>query len=394
MKRPKNPNPVIFYAPYRYIDIKVIDKRPKKAYGKRRETGLFTYFNFIYMKKILLAIASTLAIFGAIFSFSTAAQAGGGPYIALFSDTGSWTITAGENLALRAKVYPEAAKITHIYFYMDNTLVQTCTGMNSCSATITNPKIGEHTLFIFAVDSSFNYYYLNGSYTQKFTVVSPVILPSVSLVQSGTAYANTTGTVGVLLQAKAHGTNLTSLKITRLDSDAHTVSTLCINQKTDCTIGEYPTFKTEEIGNTYFYLATVTDAAGHKVSTKLIPVKVVAKPAPTPSPVTPTPQLGLNPVLGATPATLGVNQTFNLNGKATNANGVWGVEVRALPSWSNVALRNRCILANKPTTGSCSMNIGSFAGHIGQTVKVWAIYWDAKTGLGYSSEMRTIRITQ
>jgi hypothetical protein len=348
------------------------------------------------MKKILIGIASTLALLGAIFSFSNAAQAGGGPYIALSSQSGSWNVTAGENLVVTAKVYPEAAKITQIYFYSDNMLVQTCTAMNSCSATIKNPKIGNHSLFVFAVDSSFNYYYLNGAYTQKFTVVSPPVatLPTVSLVQTGTAYANTTGTAGVLLQAKAHGTNLSKLQITRLGSDAHTVSTLCINQKTDCTIGEYPAFKTSEIGNVYFYVASVTDAAGHTAYTALLSVKVVAKPAPTPTPVTTTPRVGLNPVLAATPATLGVNQTFTVNGTATNNNGVWGVEVRALPSWTNTALRNRCILNNKPTTGSCSLNIGSFAGHIGQSVKVWVIYWDAKTGLGYSSEMRTIRITQ
>ncbi len=350
------------------------------------------------MKKILLGIASSLAVLGALFSFSSAAQAGGGPYIALSSNTGSWTIVSGSNLTISAKVYPVDAKITQIYMYSDNTLVQTCTGTINCSATIVRPSLGDHTLFVFAVDSTNHYYYLNGSYTQTFTVVGQVlpVQPTVTLVQTGTAYAGTTGTAGVFLQAKAHGVNLNSLKITRLDSNLHTASTLCLNQSTNCSIGEYPTFTANQVGNTYFYQATVTDAAGHKVSTELVPVKVVAKPAPTPNPtpVTTTPHVGLNPVLAATPATLGANQVLNLNGTATNNNGVWGVEVRALPSWTNTALRNRCILGNKPTTGSCSMNIGSFAGHVGQSVKVWVIYWDAKTGLGYSSEMRTIRITQ
>lgn len=347
------------------------------------------------MKKIFLAIASTLAVLGAIFSFSNAVQAGGGPYIALTSKTASWTLTAGQDLTVSAKVYPETAKIAHIYFYSDSTLVQTCTATNNCSATVVNPKLGKHTLFVFAVDSTGNYYYLNGSYTQSFTVVAPeVTIPTVTLTQTGIAYANTVGTAGVFIEAKAHGVNLTNLKITRLDSDAYYASTKCLNQKTDCKIGEYPTFTKSEVGNTYFYQAIVTDYAGHIVKSKIIPVKVVAKVAPAPTPVTSTPHVGLNPVLAATPATLGVNQTFNLSGTATNANGVWGVEVRALPSWTNTALRNRCILSNKPTTGSCSMNVGSFAGHVGQTVKVWVIYWDAKTGLGYSSEMRTITLTK
>ncbi len=338
------------------------------------------------MKKIFLAIASTLAVVGTIFSFSASVQAGGGPYIDLSSKSGSWNVTAGENLVVTAKVYPETAKIAHIYFYSDSTLVQTCTATNNCSATVVNPKIGKHNLFVFAVDSTNNYYYLNGSYTQSFTVVTAEVkVPTVTLTQTGSAYANTVGTAGVFIEAKAHGVNLTNLKITRLDSDAYYASTKCLNQKSDCKIGEYPTFKTSEIGNTYFYQAIVTDEAGHIVKSKIIPVKVVAKV---------TPHVGLNPVLAATPATLGVNQTFNLSGTATNANGVWGVEVRALPSWSNVALHNRCILANKPTTGSCSMNIGSFTGHVGQSVKVWVIYWDAKTGLGYSSEMRTITLTK
>ncbi len=341
------------------------------------------------MKKLFLSIASTLAVLGAIFALSTAAKAGGSPYIALSSQNGSWTVTSPQDLTVSATVFPTTAKITHIYIYSDSGLIQTCTATRQCTATIAHPTIGDHSLFVFAVDSSNAYYYLNGSYTQKFTVVpAESSLPTVTLTQTGTAYADS-GTGLLLLRAKANGTQLTSLLIHRLDDPKNQVaSTQCINQHSDCTIGWYPKFTSEQIGKTYTFQAVVKDAKGHTVTSSNVKITVVARNTPTPQPT------GLNPVLGATPSTLAVNQTLTLSGTATNANGVWGVEVRALPSWTNVALRNRCILGNKPTTGSCSMNIGSFAGHVGQSVKVWVIYWDAKTGLGYSSEMQTITLTK
>ncbi len=347
------------------------------------------------MKKFLVGISSVIALIGSFFAVVSPVQAGGGPHIVLSSSSGSWDIIQGQNMVVSAKVYPETAKIAHIYFYSDNTLIKTCYAINNCSATIVNPSVGKHSLFVFAVDSTGNYYYLNGSYVQSFNVITQAsIIPTANLKSVGTAYVTNTSTAGIFIQAQAKGEQLKTLTITRSDDSSKTISTSCAKTQSLCTLNIYPTFASNEIGKTYLYEAVVTDAAGHKVASNKIKATVVAAPKPastvsnTPSPV----QSGLNPVLAATPSTLGVNQTFNLNGTATNANGVWGVEVRALPSWSNVALRNRCILSNKPTTGSCSMNIGSFAGHVGQSVKVWVIYWDARTGLGYSSEMRTITL--
>lgn len=293
-------------------------------------------------------------------------------------------------------------KLTHIYLYrhdiggyINHT---SCNLQKTCSYRITpsftSSDVGK--TFYYSADLLDETEYRTRTNVISFTVQAKPnsIAPTVEIKSKGTAYVNTSGQNGVYIQAIARGTNLSTIKIIRTDSTGHTVTNPCTNMRTTCAMGIYPTFTAEQAGKTYAYQAIITDSAGRTSVSEVLTVRVVAKNTPTPTATPSLPQGNLNPVLGTVPSTLGVNQTATISGTATNAHGVWGVEVRALPSWSNVALKNRCILNNKPTTGSCSLNIGSFAGHVGQTVKVWVIYWDARTGLGYTSEMRTITLTK
>lgn len=347
------------------------------------------------MKKILFYTATCIAFLALLATASNTAKASTNEYITLTNSKNSWTLVEGTTTTLQMDVHPTNAKITNLYLFLDNKLISRCQGKVHCSYTLTVPKIGKHTLYVYALDSQNHFYFVNGKmdfYQNLVSIAKDNTIPTITLTQKGTAYTETTSTNGIYIQAIARGTNLDTIKIIQTDSTGKTMTNSCANMRSVCSIGIYPTFSADQAGKTYTYKAVITDAAGHSVVSELLTVHVLAKT--NQNTVTPVASHSLQPTLGTTPTTLGVNQSSTVNGTATNANGVWGVEVRALPSWSNTAITKRCILANKPTTGSCSMNIGSFAGHIGQSVKVWVIYWDAKTGLGYSSEMRTITLTK
>ena len=150
--------------------------------------------------------------------------------------------------------------------------------------------------------------------------------------------------------------------------------------------------KAEDSSNRQYYVnkdSSFTQTFTVKAK-KVTPVPTPVKPTPTPAVV------NLNPSVTVTPnqVTIKATDSLTVRGDVNNNNGIWGIEVRALPSWSNVAITNRCILGAHPKTGTCSMNTGSFVGHAGQSVKVWTIYWDAKTGYGYASPMKTITIAK
>ncbi len=218
-------------------------------------------------------------------------------------------------------------------------------------------------------------------------------LSEVTLKANGEARLGSNGTQNFSLDARARGTNLKTLKITRSDDTRKTVSVSCERMQKLCALRIYPSFTSSDSGKTYVYEAVATDANGNIKYSEKVSIKVPTNTSGTtvpPSTVSP-----LKPTVTVVPNVSEITtvQKLTIKGNATNSNGVWGVEVRALPSWSTTALKNRCILSGKPTTGACELELPAFEGRAGQTVKVWTIYWDAKTGLGYSSEMKTIRIT-
>lgn len=134
--------------------------------------------------------------------------------------------------------------------------------------------------------------------------------------------------------------------------------------------------------------ATVVDAAGQVTASPVYNMTLLAVDTPTQTAPTVTVWTNNNVT------SLQEDKSVVVYGEAKSPNGVWGVEVRALPSWSNEPIVRRCIMSNKTvTTGTCNVNIGPFRGHAGGTVKVWAIAWDTKTGMGGSSDAKYVTVT-
>ncbi len=134
--------------------------------------------------------------------------------------------------------------------------------------------------------------------------------------------------------------------------------------------------------------AEAIDAAGQITYSPIYQVKNVSSNPP--SQTAPTVSVWTN----GNVTSLSEDKALVVYGEAKSSNGVWGVEVRAQPSWNSDPIVRRCIMSNKNvTTGACNLSIGPFKGHANGTVKVWTIAWDSKTGMGGSSETKTIQIT-
>lgn len=347
------------------------------------------------MKKIMISLLSLVAVLGAALALPNTTEAGGGPHIKLTSSNGSWNMLEGDTMTVTATAYPVQANIKSMSIYIDFIRVAKCNNQNTCSYKISNQTLGKHSLFVSAIDTDSNYYYINGNYypSQYFTVTArETAAPTVTLTQKGTSYTNTTSTNGVYISAQAKGTNLKTLKITRSDDSNKTVSTSCERMKNLCVLGIYPTFDKSEAGKTYYYYAVATDASGHVQYSEKMAIKVILNPTKEQN-VVQTPSNTLNPSI-IYPNSISADKAFTLRGDAKNTKGIWGIEVRALPSWTTTPIKQRCILNGKPTTASCSMNVDALRGHSGDTIKVWSIYWDATTGMGYSSPMQILTITK
>lgn len=355
------------------------------------------------MKRLSFGI---LAIVGLFFAFSSKAEAATETYVELTNSKNTWTVEEGTDLTLYFKTFPREDKEKyHIGFngFENGRMVDYCYAPESGCGTyeLKNLKKGTYRIFYSLtkhepIAGTTNRYLPKTIYTgvDKYIIVQEkgqlANISEVTLKANGEARIDSNGTKNFSLDATAKGTNIKTLKITREDDAQKTVSASCARMQTLCSLRIYPGFTSSDAGKTYVYQAVGTDANGNIKYSEKITVKVGNLLSGSPVPTLST----LKPTVTVTPnvSEISPTQKLTIKGNATNSNGVWGVEVRALPSWSNTALKNRCILSGKPTTGSCELEIGAFEGRSGQTVKVWTIYWDAKTGLGYSSEMKTIKI--
>lgn len=141
-------------------------------------------------------------------------------------------------------------------------------------------------------------------------------------------------------------------------------------------------------GRSFSVWAVATDAAGQKTTSQTYSFTVTNSVTP-PQQTAPTVTVWTSNNV----TSLQEDKSVVVYGEAKSPNGVWGVEVRALPSWSSEPIVRRCIMSNKTlTTGTCNLTLGSFRGHAGGTVKVWAIAWDTKTGMGGSSDAKYFTI--
>jgi len=347
------------------------------------------------MKKILLSMLGVAAFIGLVFAFSNTVEAGGGPHLTITNSNGSWEVREGSRYTFTVNALPVTADMQIIYLYVDGDIVKRCSNTRTCSNTISSVERGTHNIYAVGYDYSGRIYYLNTTNRmQQFTGRSEASsqVSSVTLTRRGEARVGTRGTAGVFLEARARGTNLSTIKITRTDDSRKSVSVSCERMQKVCALGIYPTFTTSDAGKTYVYEAIATDSSGNVKYSQRLSVQVLNANGSTAT-TTPNPS-GIKPTVTLVPAvsTLDEDQKVTVRGNASNRNGIWGMEVRALPSWTNTPITKRCILNNEPTTGSCSMDIGPFDGHDGDSVKVWTIYWDAETGIGYSSEQKTLRI--
>lgn len=344
---------------------------------------------------MISGIAGLLTLAMGVFVFSPSVEASGGPHLALTNSENSWQVKEGISYTFKVSALPTTANMQVIYMYLNGEYVNSCVNTTTCSYTIASTKKGEYKIYAVGYDYRGQVYNLTtGSQTQTLFVKANETpsISEVTLKANGEARIENQGTKNFSLDAKAKGTNLKTLKITREDDTRKTVSASCERMQKLCAVRIYPNFTSSDAGKTYVYQAVATDANGNVKYSEKVSIKVPTTISGTitpPSTVSP-----LKPTVSITPnvSEISPTQKLTLRGNATNSNGVWGVEVRALPSWSKTALKNRCILSGKPTTGSCELEIGAFEGRSGQTVKVWTIYWDAKTGLGYSSEMKTITL--
>ncbi len=140
--------------------------------------------------------------------------------------------------------------------------------------------------------------------------------------------------------------------------------------------------------------AVAYDQYSNQISTNQYTLKVTGyvAPAPAPVPLPSNPTVSVSTIYADTDVR--EDRSFNVYGRAAHQSGLWGIEIRALPSWSNDVISKRCVFGNNGTTkGNCTMPVGPFKGHAGQTVKVWTIAWAAENGVGTSSDAKTLTIT-
>lgn len=149
------------------------------------------------------------------------------------------------------------------------------------------------------------------------------------------------------------------------------------------------------IGQSFDVWADVLDTNGHRVYSQFFTFTVGNNNGYYPYPID-----NYNPSVAPWVETqvpsysMQEDKTTVVTGRATSQNGIWGMEVRALPSWSNETISRTCILTTTANSvQTCSLTIGPFTGHAGQSVKVWTIAWDNRTGMGGSSDSKTISVT-
>lgn len=182
------------------------------------------------MKKILFSVLGVAAFVGLVFAFSNRVAAGGGPHLTISNSNGSWEVQEGSRYTFTVNALPATADMQIIYMYIDDSFVKQCTNTSTCSHTISSVTRGEHTIYAIGYDYNGRSYQLNtANHTQKFTGKSKDSseISSVTLTRRGEARVDSRGNAGLFLEARARGTNLSSIKIIRTDDEHKSVSVSC-----------------------------------------------------------------------------------------------------------------------------------------------------------------------
>lgn len=138
-------------------------------------------------------------------------------------------------------------------------------------------------------------------------------------------------------------------------------------------------------GRTFKVYATVTDQNWNSVTSYAYSMKVRGYVQTVPT---------VETTVSGNASMLREDQSITITGKASNASGIWGMEVRAQPSWSSEMISKRCVSSNQYVqNATCTLSIGPFYGHAGESVKVWSIAWAPNDGAGKSSDSKNITIT-
>jgi hypothetical protein len=201
----------------------------------------------------------------------------------------------------------------------------------------------------------------------------------------------------LLATATEEKSTLQNVKIVRVDNGKRTTEKLCTNLQYcnfEMNLGYNVT--TAEIGKTLWYEAEARDSANNAGYSNRVSITVIPfYPSYIPMSAPPLNQNFRLPSVDTIvdKGSLAEDKTMTLYGQAYNENGIWGMEMRAVPSWSNDMIVKTCTFAAGTKSGPCSMTIGPFKGHAGQTVKVYTLAWDAKYGYGNSSYSQLISIT-
>lgn len=138
-------------------------------------------------------------------------------------------------------------------------------------------------------------------------------------------------------------------------------------------------------GRSFKVYATVTDQNWNSVTSYSYSMKVrgYVQTAPT-----------VETTVSGNASMLREDQSITVTGKASNTSGIWGMEVRAQTSWNSEMISKRCVSSNQYVqNATCTLTIGPFYGHAGESVKVWSIAWAPNDGAGKSSDSKNITIT-
>ncbi len=138
-------------------------------------------------------------------------------------------------------------------------------------------------------------------------------------------------------------------------------------------------------GRTFKVYATVTDQNWNSVTSYSYSMKVRGYVQSVPT---------VETKVAGNASMLREDQSITVTGKASNNSGIWGIEVRAQPSWNSEVISKRCVMTNQNVqNATCNLTVGPFYGHAGESVKVWSIAWAPNDGAGKSSDSKNITIT-
>jgi hypothetical protein len=92
-------------------------------------------------------------------------------------------------------------------------------------------------------------------------------------------------------------------------------------------------------------------------------------------------------------------QDVTVHAKVINIKDVSEIRLVASPTWSNTIVSNRCFPdnTNKRKLETCSLDLrGLPAGYTNtsNSIQIWAFAWDAKTGVGYGSKVKTLTVVE